>query len=510
MKRPNILLLFTDQQRADTIATLGNPIIKTPSLDRLCREGTAFTRCYTPSPVCVPARAATACGLPPHRTGIVDNGRPPEAPYESFMQRLSASGYQTRGVGKMHFVPDGKALWGFDARDYSEEGAKTGGYDDFHRFLNEQGLSHVHDPHGVRSEMYYVPQPSQLPERLHHTRWVADRSIDFLNHRDQSQPFFLWSSFIKPHPPFESPTPWNKLYRAADMPEPRRFAGQEAYWTHWNDAQNRYKYRGAGYDALLMRTIAAAYYACISYIDYQVGRILDALGSSINDTLILFTSDHGELLGDYGCVGKRSMLDAAARIPMLARWPGHVPAGARCDAPATLLDIFPTTMHASGDDGPRPSGEGESLIDVANGRSSRDAVYSQFQHNGYGLYMAATSHEKYIYSEPDQREWFFDRRTDPLETNSDPTDARCRRLRSKLIRRFQNDGYTAPLNEDRWRSYRVRSIPTDPDAGLLYQDDPRLQSYIDGLGPGYARRISPDASQSASVLRPRYDDDPGR
>ena len=173
MNQPNILLLFTDQQRADTIAALGNPIIRTPALDRLVREGTAFTRCYTPSPVCVSARCALVTGLPPHVTGCVDLMNMPQN-RPSFIQRLRQLGYQTHGIGKMHFTPDPRRLWGFESRDISEEFAWPG--DGYQKFLERHGYRHVAEPHGVRSEFYYIPQPSQLPARLHHTTWEIGRA----------------------------------------------------------------------------------------------------------------------------------------------------------------------------------------------------------------------------------------------------------------------------------------------------------------------------------------------
>lgn len=505
-RRPNILLLMTDQQRPDTIAALGNRVIKTPALDRLVREGTSFTRCYTPSPVCVPARACLATGLPAHQTGLTDNGGAAAfQPPTSMMQRLAAVGYQTHGTGKMHFVPDSHYLWGFESRDFSEEVCADPAKDDFLRYLHEQGYDHVADAHGVRSEYYYIPQPSQLPDRLHHSRWVADRSIDFLQKRDKDRPFFLWSSWIKPHPPFESPTPWNKLYRCDQMDEPFRPAGMEDLHTYWNHVQNRYKYRGAGYDANLMRTMRAAYYATISYIDYQIGRLLEALGDEIDNTLILFTADHGEMLGDYGCVGKRTMLDPSAGVPLVARWPAGFEAGAMCDTPVSLIDILPTVCRAGGDEAELPSREGANLVDVAREGGDR-IVFSQYQERGYGLYMATHRTGKYIYSEADQREWFFDRINDPDETTSNTDHPDCAKLRQALIERFKQDGYLQPLDGDGWRKYPVRSIPDDPNVGLLYQDTPQTQARIDALGPGYARTATSPGNKSFQLLVPQYDD----
>lgn len=511
-KPPNILLLMTDQQRYDTIAALTkprehDPVIKTPALDRLCAQGTAFTRCYTPAPVCVPARAALATGLAPHVANLTDNAaagdyRPPQ----SIMQRLAQRGYQTHGVGKMHFVPDNQNLWGFEARDRSEEGHYRPKEDDYTAFLCDHGFDHVDDPHGVRSEFYYLPQPSQLPERLHHTRWVADRSIAFLKGRDAKRPFFLWSSWIKPHPPFELPTPWNKLYRAHEMAPPLRFEGQEEFWTYWNHAQNRYKWRGAGYDPLLMRAMRAAYFGSISYIDAQIGRVLEALGDQLDNTLILFTSDHGELLGDYGCVGKRDMLDAAARVPLIARLPGRFAAGQQCHRPASLLDIFPTCAAVAGDQGPMPSPEGMDLATLAKERPER-VVFSQYQERGYGLHMATDGRRKYIHSEPDRKDWSFDLSADPLETRPQPSST-TPHLKAALLARYRRDGCATPLNDagDDWRDFPRRAIPADADVGLLFQDAPWLQDRIDKeLGQDHRREVTVSDSLSHCVLLPPRD-----
>ncbi|MBU0607775.1 MAG: sulfatase-like hydrolase/transferase, partial [Armatimonadetes bacterium] len=319
--RPNILLLFTDQQRADTIGALGNPVIQTPALDSLVREGTSFTSAYTPSPVCIAARCSLLLSQWPHQTGCTANIPMPQE-RTSLMELLADAGYQTHCTGKMHFSPDSRKLWGYESRDYSEEGMAN---DDFTAFLRSNGYDHIVDPQGVRSEYYYLPQPSQLPARLHNTTWVADRSLDFLQRRDTDRPFFLWSSFIKPHPPFEAPVPWNRLYKPTQMPMPFLPDGHEGLLTYWNRLQNRYKWRDRGMDLQLLRTMRAAYYACISLVDYNIGRILQYLRETnqLDNTLILFASDHGELLGDYGSYGKRTMLDPAARVPLLVRYPAR-------------------------------------------------------------------------------------------------------------------------------------------------------------------------------------------
>ena len=501
--QPNILLLFTDQQRYDTIAALGNPIIKTPALDRLVREGTTFDRCYTPSPVCVSARCALMTGTPPHKTGCVDNMQMPDD-RASFVEHLRDAGYQTCGIGKMHFSPDPRRQWGFESRVFSEEG---GGADDFSAYLAENGYDHVEDPHGVRSEYYYLPQPSQLPAHLHHTNWLGDKSIDFLEHRDRSRPFFLFTSFIKPHPPFENPTPWNKLYRAAEMDRPFRPKGYDELLTFWNRVQNRYKYRDAGFDDNHLRTMRAAYYGCISFIDYNIGRILTALGDEIDNTLILFSSDHGELLGDYGSVGKRCMLDAAARIPMIARWPEKFAADVRCDAPVSLLDLWPTCLAAAGLDNVRidkvSGDDGDDLATIAQGKSDRQYTVSQISRGRCGLYLITDGRWKYIYSAADDREWVFDVYTDPRETRNlayNPVyRGEVHRLRTAIIKRFRADGYTDPIDGDDWRRYEPLDLPGDGDFGLLYQDPPGTQERVDALG-AYARNVTLRSGQASSLF----------
>lgn len=508
----NILLVFTDQQRFDTIRALGNPVIHTPVLDNMISRGTAFTRAYTPCPVCVPARFSMHTGLMPHRTECTDNHRMPEN-VQSFMQILAANGYQSHGVGKMHFVREDQ-LWGYESRDRSEEG---GGEDDFKHYLGENGFDHVYDPHGVRSEMYYIPQPSQLPARMHHSTWVVDRSIEFLEHRDKSRPFFLMTSFIKPHPPFENPTPWNKLYRGPEMPLPKKPEGYENLITYWNRYQNRYKYRDQGEDRNLVRNIKAAYYGCISFIDHNLGRLLTHLDNTglSKDTLILYTADHGEMLGDYASYGKRNFLDSAARIPLLMIHP-DLPGGRLCDTPASLVDVMPTILEyagipvpkglngeslmallaagtrvaeaAAGGDGAAAGAGGDGAAADAGG-AVRDTVFGQFQSDGKAMFMAVDRRYKYIYSVPDDKEWLYDHATDPLETINRAYNPAFKKqkdaMKKKLITYFQAEGYTRVLDGDDFKKHPRLTLPEDPDALLLFQDPPSSLPDIPGYKNGY-------------------------
>lgn len=496
-ERPNLLLLFTDQQRFDTIAALGNPIVRTPALDWLCHEGVAFTSAYTPSSVCVPARCSLHYGQYPMRTGCYDNGSKMPEDRPSFMQMLTEAGYRTHGIGKCHFTPDKSARRGFETREVQEELPRRG-EDDYMKFLDAQGWGECSEPHGVRGEMYYVPQVSPLPQRWHPTQWVGDRAVAFIESEGRrAKPWLLFCSFIHPHPPFAPPAPWHKLYRAYDMPLPHVPQDLRGLLTYVNRYQNRYKYRDQGVDHHLLRCLRAYYYACISFVDFQVGRILEALARTgqMERTLILFASDHGEHLGDYYCFGKRSMHDTCLRIPLLLRWPGHFEDGVRCDVPVSLVDVMPTLLHAAGCPTEGLKTDGEDLRTILAGTHDRPAVHAQYAQAGMGIYVSVTRRWKYAYSAPDNQEYLFDRLVDPRETRNragaPSTRKVLRDLRDQTIQWLASGGETAAVDGNRWRVYPRLEVPEAPDAGLLVQDPPDFALSLPGYTDDQAGEDAP-------------------
>lgn len=510
-KKPNILFVFTDQQRGDTLGTL-NPVMRTPVMDRLCREGTTFTSAYTPVPVCVPARCSLIFGQYAHKTDCYENGfaMPEDTPERpTFMGALTEAGYRTHGVGKMHFTPNGRALRGFQSRDYVGDGARTPQENDYLTWLHSQGYDHIVDHNGVRGEMYYIPQPAQMPARAHSSHWVADRCLDFLA-REDDRPFFLWASFEDPHPPFTPPVPWNKLYRAPSMPLPKRPPDMENFHTWVNRVQNRYKYRDAGIDDNLMRAIKGYYYATVSFIDYNVGRIIAHLEESgeLENTLILWTSDHGEFLGDYNCVGKRSFLKSAAHVPMVARYPERFAAGRQVDVPTSLVDVMPTLLAAAETDTDSSDLDGIDLAELAAQPDTDRTVYGQYQRGNKAHYMALTRRWKYVYCASDNREFLFDRLVDPEETRNRAETLgyveRTARMRNELIAYLQDEGYTEPLDGDAWRAFPPPPFPKDPDGGLLFQDAGWAEPLMHI--PGYSDEREPKVSGTTSVIREAFSD----
>lgn len=489
MQGKNILLIFTDQQRYDTIAALGNPIIKTPTLDELVKEGVSYTNAFSPCSVCVPARHAMVTGRMPYITDCVDNE---SSNYrKSFIEVLSDNGYQTLGIGKMHFTikrdrsvcteeQDLESLlgtnndiydhWGFEKRSTSE----TRTDDDYETYVRENGFGHVGSPKGENSEMYYIPQPSQLPAELDETSWVVHESLQQLENRDKQRPFFMMTSFQRPHPPFVAPFPWNKLYRCAEMAPPVIPDDYESLLCFWNRFQNRYKYRDQGIDNNLIRTMKAYYYASISFIDYNISKMIDYLKENnlYKDTLIIFTSDHGEMLGDYHSFGKRCFLDSAARIPMIVKYPA-CKKGEKINTPVSLVDIMPTILQFANVQTDLEM-DGESLLNIPENKSEHRIVLGQFQRDKNAMYMAVSEEYKYIYSAPDQKEWLFNRKTDPKETRSlayNPLYVKkTREMRDYIIQQYRLAGKADLLEQDNWKKYDKAEMPDDPDAYLLFQD----------------------------------------
>jgi arylsulfatase len=534
MKNKNVLLIFTDQQRFDTIAAAGNPHIKTPNLDRLCREGTRFSAAYTPSPVCVPARCSMHYGQYPMRTGCFENNYDMPIDRPSVADALAAAGYRTHAIGKRHFTPDPSAGRGFQTLEKQEEIVDDVANDDYLQYLEANGCGYAVEPYGVRGEAYYVPQLSTLPPQHHPTQWTADRTVEWIKSETgnlkseirnspkaqslKPKAFFLFSSFIHPHPPFSPPTPWHKLYRGPDMPLPKMAEDNESLYLYTNRIQNRYKGRDAGRDIRLHQLIKSYYWASISFIDYQIGRIFQTLEETgqLDNTLIIFASDHGEFLGDYNCFGKRSFLDSAARVPMICRLPGTFEAGAVCDTPVSLIDVMPTALAAAEVKGipsvggvPEGRGglslDGEDMAKIVNGTSAREAVFGHYQGAHAGIYMAVSKEWKYIWSAADNKELLFDRIKDPAEMRNRAYNVACGAAVRKMRKLLQDHIRTMPghenvVNVDGWIVKEPVTLPDDPDAGLIVQDPPCFQDRL--VIPGYSEAGIADEDETGADFDP--------
>ncbi len=376
MTAPNIIFLMPDQLRWDFVGAYGAPWARTPHIDALAARGTLYERCYSPSPVCIPARASMLTGCNSLATGVLSNNywlRPDHAScgMPSFASLLSASGYHTEAIGKMHFIP-----WdiseGFDHRVIAEDKRHIHIRDDYHDHLAAHGLK---KPAGAEEPGYVsgrMASLSVLPKEHQVDQWVGDRSVAFLESYDDEKPFFLWSAFPGPHDPYNPSEdllgegPGAAPFAATTSTEPFREAMVHAH------ARGSAGVDIAEFPDAVKARIRRHYEAQMTLIDAQVGAILAAAEARDDGrgTLVLFSSDHGDFLGDFDFLGKVLFFESSARVPMIVAGSG-VPA-ARSDALVSLTDVFATFLAAAGIDA--PGQDSQPLPGIGLGEEARDHV----------------------------------------------------------------------------------------------------------------------------------------
>lgn len=487
---------MSDQHRGDCLDFVaradGSRLrVQTPHLRRLAASGATFTHAYAEAPVCVPARAVLQTGRHPSASGITSNsGRLPEdAP--TLAGALAAESYFCQAIGKMHFSPV-RTPHGLHRLWLSEEMPGRLEHDEFLQFVVASGYGHVHEPNGNR-QLYMLPQVSQLPETHHTTAWTGRQTVAFL--REQvaeraDRPFFCWTSFQKPHPPFDPPVPWHRTYSHLDAPAPERSDAELA----WLPATLRKG--GSGGRAHLAQlpdsdTLALAwayYFAAVSFVDAWIGVILDELDrlDLRRDTLILYTSDHGELLGDHWAAGKDCFYEGAARVPLLFSWPGRVPRGVVRAQLAGHADVVPTILAATGTDAATHglSPDGVDLFPTArDGAPTRDVWLGHVGHGAATHLAALTDEWKYTYSAADRRELLFRYRQSGGELRDllSSGDPQARSIAATLRHALEQHGAPFDLTPDQPAAPR-------PHTGLR-EDSHWLRR---AQYPGWVRALPPD------------------
>lgn len=464
--KKNIILLMTDQHRLDHVGYHGFGRVDTPHIDRLA-EGVAFTNCISVNPVCTPARSALLTGKYSHQVGMLAMSGDLSPQHPTYLRALQAAGYKTCGIGKFHWLQgwkfgcpigqghplaslrDRMKEFGFD--EIWEAAGKqlvSRNYCDYAAHLDGQGLLGEYRAfndrignHRLSGLIKFTPEPFPFGERNYLDMVIADKILDAIEHRPADRPFFLFGSFCGPHPPYDAPQAWldRVPYEEADdfLPGPGGQLTEE-------EKQAFYRLRHS-------------YKAMIRIIDEQVGRILAKLEEAgiLEETVILFTADHGEMMGDHGQVQKQSPYRASVTVPAAVRHPDYL-SRRIIHTPVELTDITATILDVAGIDPQKALSKGwpsfhdrvpcRSLLPVIAGHAEgvRDYAFSEC----WGHWqMIQSERYKYVrqlqYDDPDQvPEALYDLEADPEELHNrigDPAYAEaaawCRRRRDFVLDR---------------------------------------------------------------------------
>ena len=467
MKRPNLLWICTDQQRYDTIGALGNRLVATPNIDRLVRSGVSFTRAYCQSPICTPSRASFLTGRYPSAVHVLGNGNesfPPEAP-ELVTRTLANAGYDCGLIGKLHLASasgrieprtdDGYRYWQYShaPRDDWKQGH---GYADWVRSKGEVLGKLIADRDGV-------------PAELHQTTWCAEKTIEFITGERQG-PWLASVNIYDPHPPFNPPRKYRDrfdrermpgpLFAESDLEQQQRLAAvdfqSKGRRPDQLDIRNPLTPKTPGQGAAApadgdfadrdARTLQAAYYAMIELIDDRVGDIVEALEDSgqLEDTVVIFTSDHGEMLGDHGLIQKGCRFyEGLVRVPLIFSCPPRFRGDRRCDALVELLDIAPTLLQLAGLEVPGRM-HGRSLLPLLRGEEEevehRDFVRCEYYDAldlPDGTFATMYRDERYklvVYHGHDEGE-LYDLDEDPEEFENMWSEPEAQPLKLELMKR---------------------------------------------------------------------------
>ncbi len=479
--RPHVLLIHADQVRIDALAAYGNTQIETPAIDELAADGVRFQNSFCSFPVCTPSRYSLLSGLPVHEHRGWNNHCTLPPGTATFASVLRQAGYATKAVGKMHFTPTYLDV-GFSELELAEQDGPGRWDDDYHRYLRRLGLVDANDLEDQRAEYrrdagrrYWEDVgalPSNLDEAHYSTTWIGDRAVETLERWGAHSPALLMVGFIKPHHPFDPPEPWAHRY------DPETISLLPG-WSSQTPPQDLALGRGYFTNQFLteasVRRATAFYYASLSELDAQVGRMLRVLKAKglYDSTLILFTSDHGEYLGFHHLLLKGNhMYDPLAKVPLIIKYPRGLGAGSVRNDLVSNLDVAPTILRAVGLSVP-PAMRGLNLADPA---AARDIVFCETRRQ----VMARTRTSKLILDTTrPARSLFFDLEQDPLEmTNRFPDPTRKEEV-ARLTRAIEA-----------WRPATLPGVYLDEDAPQIQQPNvPRDRTHRVGIADWYARQM---------------------
>jgi choline-sulfatase len=395
MKSTNLLFILSDEHNKRVLGCEGHSMVRTPNLDTLASRGTRFTNAYTNCPICVPARASFATGRYVHQHRCWDNAIAYDGRLPSWGHRLMAQGHRVASIGKLHYV---------------DSDAKRNGFDE--EILPMHIVNGVGDLLGlIRDELPRRAGSAKLgpeagrgeSEYTRYDRSIADETVKWLRAaatRKSDKPWALYVGFVSPHFPLIAPAEFYDMYPEDKVPWPEMYEDRPRH--PFTDAMRKCLCFDEPFDAAMVRRAVAAYMGLVSFLDDNVGKILRALDECglAESTRIVYSSDHGDNLGTRGMWGKSTMYEESAGIPLIMAG-ADVPVGNACATPVSLVDAFPTFVHALGAQ-PHPADAdlpGHSLLDIAQGYVPRRTVLSEYHAAGAisASYMIRHRQYKYIH-----------------------------------------------------------------------------------------------------------------
>ena len=466
---PSVLLISTDHWPAHLMAGAGHPAVRTPTLDSLAGAGVRYTNAYAECPVCIPARRTLMTGTTTRTHGDrVFKVQEPMPQLPTVAQTFRNAGYQAYAVGKLHVFPQRDRI-GFDDVILAEEGRPIlGAIDDYELWLGEEGFPGRSFAHGMSNNEYSY-RPWHLSEETHVTNWATDQMCRMIRRRDPTRPGFWFLSYCHPHPPLVPLEWYYNLYRDVDIPLPHQSA-----WSQDFDSlpyalqmiQTRY---GNAFSDEELQGIHRAFYALCTHIDHQLRRVIGTLREErlLDNTIICFTSDHGDMLGQHGLWAKRLYYEQSANIPMLLLGPANderTPAGAQDDRLVGWQDVMPTLLDLAGIPIPETV-EGTSMV----GDARRPYLFGEVGEGPMATRMIRQDQYKLIYYPTGNRFQLFDLEADPQEMNdlsgSDSHAALLQSLTAHLVdelygndEEWLQDGQLVGLPQKEWQPVKNREL----------------------------------------------------
>jgi arylsulfatase len=438
LRKPNILFIMCDQMRHDAVGCNGNGIVKTPNVDRLAASGINFSNSFTPDPICVPARASLTTGCYPHKcTGYKKNSGSIKEGFPLLGEEMNKRGYETYAIGKLHYNPYRapgvpRTTHGLRTTELAESGRILSKYDpqnkqigleDYHDYLHTVGWGGYTRGHGLGNNDVYAAA-SPLPQEHYVDTWVANRAIDYMKRHIQSQPdtpFFMWASFPKPHSAFDPPQPYDRMYDPRSLPDPiGDLALLEARGVD-ELAERHYDYMWDLLSPEAQKVIKAHYYGLISHQDRQIGKLLDFLEQHglREDTIVVYTADHGEMLGDFGLYFKSNFYNGSVRVPLMISYPRMLAGGKVSHELAGLQDLLPTMLSLAGSPLEREV-DGRDLTPALLGdQPVREYYIGQCGDDPVQQYMVVSRQWKYIYHQQGGVEELYSQLEDPAELSNE-------------------------------------------------------------------------------------------